>query len=100
MSNPESQAPAPQVQPIEDVVGDAMQSLLEFTFRFHKQRFGEAAALAAFDQVQIGAATLDARMQIRGSHTHLLCRLVPVNGEPPQILADWDLTTTMGESMH
>ena len=100
MSNPESQAPAPQVQPIEEVVGDAMQSLLEFTFRFQKQRFGEAAALAAFDQVQAGTATLDARMQIRGGHTHLLCRLVPHNGEQPRILADWDLMTTMGEASH
>ncbi|MDP3819905.1 MAG: hypothetical protein Q8R33_00370 [Burkholderiales bacterium] len=80
-----------EVQPIEEVAGDAMGAILQFAMRSAKHHHGERWALAAQNAVEMGSAQLHAALVIGGNSTRITCALVPGDGSPHQMIANIDL---------
>lgn len=80
-----------EVQPIEEVAGDAMGAILQFAMRSVKQRFGERDALRALNAVEMGGARLHAALDIGDNLTRITCVLVPTDGSPHEVIANIDL---------
>jgi hypothetical protein len=77
-------------RPVEEIAGDVMQGLQQIALRCLKQRDGEAAALAALDQLEAGAAQMLVRLVIRAQGTHIVAHLNTADGAVVP-LADFEI---------